>query len=348
MLKIVLYPFAILYDIITRLRNFLYDTGRRGSIQFEANVIGVGNLTVGGTGKTPHIEYLIRLLKERYKVATLNRGYGRKTKGFLIANETSSASMLGDEPFQYYKKFGKEITVTVGEERALAIPYILMEREETNVILLDDAYQHRSVRPLLTILLSDFNRPFYEDVLLPAGRLRESRKGANRADIVIVSKCPDNLSDTQQSTIRKAISNYAKQGTPVFFTGINYGKPVSFCNKEIDIERRNIVLITGLANAKPITDYLNKSHKVSKHFEFPDHYNYKMNDIETIVSGFNILNENNDHVLITTEKDMVKLIDSSFKRSLEGVPLFYIPIEIYFLKEKDKFDELVFKKGILF
>jgi tetraacyldisaccharide 4'-kinase len=348
MLKIILYPFAILYDIITRLRNFLYDTGRRGSIQFEANVIGVGNLTVGGTGKTPHIEYLIRLLKDRYKVATLNRGYGRKTKGFLIADETSSASTLGDEPFQYYKKFGKEITVTVGEERALAIPYILMERENTNVILLDDAYQHRSVQPLLTILLSDFNRPFYEDVLLPAGRLRESRKGANRADIVIVSKCPDHLSDKQQSNIVKSISNYTKQGTPVFFTGINYGKPVSFWNKEIDIEGKCIVLITGLANAKPITDYVNKRYKVSKHFEFPDHYNYTMNDVKTIVSSFNILNYNNDHILITTEKDMVKLIDSSFKRSLEDVPVFYIPIEIYLIKDKEVFDALVVKKGILF
>lgn len=348
MLKILLYLFAILYDFITRVRNYLYDTGRRGSIQFEANIIGVGNLTVGGTGKTPHVEYLIRLLKDRYKVATLNRGYGRKTKGFLIADETSSALTLGDEPFQYYKKYGKEITVAVGEERALAIPSILMEREDTNVILLDDAYQHRSVRPLLTILLSDFNRPFYEDVLLPAGRLRESRKGANRADIVIVSKCPDNLADLEQSNTIKAISKYLKQDTPVFFTGINYGKPISFCNEDLDIEGRSVVLVTGLANAKPITDYIKGRYTLSKHFEFPDHYNYKMNDIESILSVFNRLNEKDGHVLITTEKDMVKLINYTFKKLLEAVPFFYIPIEIYFLKERNKFDEMVSKKGILF
>ena len=348
MLKILLYPLAILYDFITRVRNYLYDTGRRGSIQFEANIIGVGNLTVGGTGKTPHVEYLIRLLKDRYKVATLNRGYGRKTKGFLIADETSSALTLGDEPFQYYKKYGKEITVAVGEERALAIPSILMEREDTNVILLDDAYQHRSVRPLLTILLSDFNKPFYQDVLLPAGRLRESRKGANRADIVIVSKCPDKLSDSQQSESIKAISKYVKQETPVFFTGINYGKPISFLNEEIDIEGKSVILITGLANAKPVIDYIKGRYVLSKHFEFPDHYNYKTNDIESILSVFDVLNEKGSHVLITTEKDMVKLIDLAFEKLLEGIPILYIPIEIYFLKEKDKFDAVVFKKGIFF
>ena len=346
MLKIFLYPFAILYDAITRVRNYLYDTGRRGSVRFDINVIAVGNLTVGGTGKTPHIEYLIRLLKDRYKVATLNRGYGRKTKGFLIADESSSASSLGDEPFQYYKKYGKEITVAVGEERALAIPSILLEREETKVILLDDAYQHRAVQPLLTILLSDFNRPFYEDVLLPAGRLRESRKGAKRADIIVVSKCPDKLSEAQQLDIIKAIKQYAKKEIPVFYTGINYGKPICFSDASVDIIGKKVVLITGLANAKPIKEYIQTNYELTKHIEFPDHYNYKVKDVEHIASLYNELKET--HIIITTEKDMVKLVNPDFKELLKNVPVFYIPIEVYFLKEKEKFEELILAKGVMF
>jgi tetraacyldisaccharide 4'-kinase len=348
MFKILLYPFAVLYDLITRVRNYLYNTGRRGSIQFDANVISVGNLTIGGTGKTPHIEYLIRILKNHYKVATLSRGYGRKTKGFRLADENSSASSLGDEPFQYYKKFGKEIAVAVGEERALAIPSILMEKEETQVILLDDAYQHRSVRPLLNILLSDYNKPFYEDFLLPAGRLRESRRGANRADLIVVSKCPNNLSQPQQLEITKAVSKYTKSNTPVFFTGIKYGLPIDFSDKQYTTIGRKIVLVTGLANAKPLVEYVKQNYTLSKHFEYPDHFDYKSTDVMSICSAFNILNKQNDHILMTSEKDMVKLINPMFKDIISRVPFFYLPIEIYFLKDREKFDELIGKKGIIF
>lgn len=348
MLKILLFPFALLYDFITRVRNFLYDSGRRGSIQFDANIISVGNLTVGGTGKTPHIEYLIRLLKDRYKLATLSRGYGRKTKGFRLADENSSAHTLGDEPFQYYKKFGKEVTVAVGEERVLAIPSILMEREETKVILLDDAYQHRAVRPQLSILLSDFNRPFYKDHLLPYGRLRESRKGAERADLVVISKCPAGLSLTMQQGIAEAVSIYTKKDVPVFFTGLNYGKPVLFSDVGKEISFSKVVLLTGLANAKPLVEYIEKNYTLSKHLEYPDHYDYTEKRVEFIRSVFNMINKDQDHILITTEKDMVKLIAPEFKEMISGLPFFYVPIEVYFLKCKEKFDELVIRKGIIF
>lgn len=348
MLRVLLFPFSILYDLITRVRNYLYDTGRRGSVQFEANVIAIGNLTVGGTGKTPHVEYLIRLLKDRYKVATLSRGYGRKTKGFRLADESSSAKTLGDEPYQYFRKFGKEIVVAVGEERALAVPSILLEHPEVKVILLDDAYQHRSVRPLLNILLSDYNRPFYEDYLLPSGRLRESRKGANRADAVIVTKCPDLISFTEKENIQNHLSKYIHKEVPVFFTGIKYGTPVKVFTGEASWQGKKIVLFTGLANAKPLVEYLKTNYALAEHLSFSDHHDYKEADIEVILATFNSLNKNQDHILMTTEKDMVKFFELPLKNKLERVPFFYIPIEIYFLEGKEKFDSLVHKKGIIF
>jgi tetraacyldisaccharide 4'-kinase len=193
-LRILLLPVAWLYEGITRLRNWLYDKGYKKSTSFPLPVISVGNLTVGGTGKTPHVEYLVRLLKDQRQLVTLSRGYGRQTKGFLIADEQANAATIGDEPMQFYQKFGHQIKVAVGEKRVPAIEQILRLYPKTEIILLDDAFQHRAVRPCFSILLSDYHRPFYTDFVLPAGRLRESRKGAGRADAVIFSKCPQNLS----------------------------------------------------------------------------------------------------------------------------------------------------------
>lgn len=348
MLKIILFPFSALYDLITRFRNYLYDIGKRPSIQFEANVISVGNLTVGGTGKTPHIEYLIRLLKDQYKVATLSRGYGRKTKGFRLADENSSAAILGDEPFQYYRKFGQDITVAVGEERALAIPMILYERPGTKVILLDDAYQHRAVRPLLSILLSDFNRPFYKDSLLPSGRLRESRTGAKRADAVIVSKCPDDLDLNSQQKIYQNILPYIENATPVFFTGIRYGKPLPVFGTTESWQGKKLILFTGLANAAPLIKYLEATYSLSAHLQFSDHQDYKEEDCKKILQTVERYNSNKDHILLTTEKDMVKFYEQGLKAKFEKLPFFYLPMEVYFLNKKEKFDALILEKGILF
>ncbi|HSZ25353.1 MAG TPA: tetraacyldisaccharide 4'-kinase [Cytophagaceae bacterium] len=348
MFKFFLYPFAFLFDGVTRARNYLYETGRRGSVKFEANVIAVGNLTVGGTGKTPHVEYLIRLLNQNYKIATLSRGYGRKTKGFLLADKNSTALSIGDEPFQYYKKFGEELTVAVGEERALAIPSILFEKPDTQVIILDDAYQHRAVRPLLSILLSDYNRPFYKDFLMPMGRLRESRKGANRADVVLITKCPHNLSEKEQQDIRTEVRKYTKKDTPIYFTGIHYAKPICMLDGTLSLIDKKVVLLTGLANPKPFIEYVRKTYTLIKHIEFPDHYIYRASDLKSIIETFDRLNKNKDHVLLTTEKDWVKLITPLFQTMLAEVPLFYIPIEVYFLNEKTSFDALVLKNGIAF
>ena len=348
MLKILLFPFALLYDLVTAVRNYLYDTGKRNSVKFEANVISVGNLTVGGTGKTPHVEYLIRLLKGTYKVATLSRGYGRKSKGFIIADKMSNASIIGDEPYQYYNKFGNEIIVTVGEDRVIAIPSLLMERPETEVILLDDAYQHRGVRPLLNILLSDYNRPFYEDCLMPAGRLRESRKGANRADIVVVTKCPQDISKEKEERIAISINKFTKKSTPIFYSSISYGTPLAVFNKNYTYENKKVLLFTGLANPMPFEEYIKQKFEVSEHLAFKDHYFYKLDDILGIIEKFNIHNVNDDHILMTTEKDMVKLLQEDIKNNLLELPIFYIPIEVYLLKDKKEFDDLIITKGVIY
>ncbi|MEL7146090.1 MAG: tetraacyldisaccharide 4'-kinase, partial [Bacteroidota bacterium] len=224
--KWLLFPFAVLYDLITRLRNHLYNIEYYKSFEFQTNVISVGNLTVGGTGKTPMIEYLIRLLRDQYGLATLSRGYGRKTRGFLQGDfDQTKVHDIGDEPFQYLLKFHDKVGIFVGEERAWAIPGILMERPGTEVILLDDAYQHRTVLPSLSILMTRYDRLFSADFLMPMGRLREARKGASRADAVVVSKCPFNF---DEKAIIEDIRKYIAPSIPVFFTSVAYGAAMSF------------------------------------------------------------------------------------------------------------------------
>ena len=193
MLKFLLYPFSLLYGLITDFRNVLFDKGFKSQTGFDIPIINVGNLTVGGTGKSPQIEYLIRLLADTYQVASLSRGYGRKTKGYILADEHANAEQIGDEPMQFFQKFGSKISVVVSEKRVEGVQQLLQEKPTTELILLDDAYQHRYITPSFNILLMDYHRPFYEDLTFPAGRLRERRRGANRADCIVVSKCPENL-----------------------------------------------------------------------------------------------------------------------------------------------------------
>ena len=204
LLRWLFFPVSILYGLAMRFRNHLYDIGKKPQVEFDRVVISVGNLSMGGTGKTPMVEYLIRLLKADYKLATLSRGYRRKTRGYRMANAEDNAITIGDEPFQYYRKFGNEISVCVGEERVIAIPSAIMENEDIELFLLDDAYQHRKVARDFNILLSDYNQPFYTDYILPTGDLREPRKGAKRADCVIVTKCPDALKRARKNRYCKA------------------------------------------------------------------------------------------------------------------------------------------------
>ena len=334
-LRILLFPFAILYDAVTRFRNHLFDLGNKPSFEFDTNVIAVGNLSVGGTGKTPMIEYLIRLLSKQYKLTTLSRGYGRKTKGFRIANGSDSPKSLGDEPFQLFNKF-KDVHVAVGEERALAIPEIIHNVEGNELILLDDAYQHRYVKPNLNILLTDYSEPFYNDFVLPSGRLREARKGADRADIVIVTKCPDALNDQKMLEVSSQITRYSRKNVPIFFSKVLYADPIAITKNTIWNE--NIILFTGLANNNSIVNYIDQKYTLIDTLTFSDHHNYTESDFNKLKS---VYESNKPCILLTTEKDMVKLISPEIKVKIDSLPLFYLPIKTEFLKNGEVFDELV-------
>ena len=333
-LTALLFPFAVVYDAITSARNRLYDLSLRPSASFDVPVISVGNLSVGGTGKTPMVEHLIRLLSNSYRVATLSRGYKRRTKGFRIAKAGDTALTLGDEPFQFFSKFQDKITVTVGEERALAISTILQESPEVNVILLDDAFQHRRVRPNFQILLTVYGNLFFDDLLLPAGRLRESKTGAKRADVVVVTKCPDTLQEEEMISIEKSIHQYTPK--PVFFTTIHYGAPVSLSSKSGEPDK-NIVLVTGLADAAPLKKYLAQNNTIVHHFEFEDHHNFSETELKRIVE----LAKEKKADIITSEKDATKLGSPEFDGYVKTAAWFYIPIEIGFVKSGRDFDEMV-------
>jgi tetraacyldisaccharide 4'-kinase len=332
MLRILLYPFAILYDLATSVRNELYNRGSKPSSSFDVPVISVGNLAVGGTGKTPMVEYLVRLLGGRYRVATLSRGYGRSSSGFIIASPGEDARRLGDEPLQLYRKYGDRISVAVGEDRALAIPMILQECENTEVIILDDAFQHRRVRPSFQVLLTDFHRPFFDDVLLPAGRLRESRKGASRADVVVVTKSPAVLAPEKMMELEDHIRQYTN--VPVFFSTIIYGAPISFSGSAIP-PSDDVIVVTGIANDTAFLNYLRDHYTVAGHQRFADHHSYTSADLKAIVADA----VKHKACVVCTEKDFVKI--EAFREMFGGISFFYIPILAEFIKNGKEFDEMV-------
>jgi tetraacyldisaccharide 4'-kinase len=327
-----LFPFAVVYDVITSIRNRLYDTGIKPAACFDVPVVSVGNLSVGGTGKSPMIEYLVRLLSSEWMVATLSRGYGRKTKGIRIATKDDNATTLGDEPFQFYRKFKGKVVVSVGEERALAIPYLMHEYPDIGVILLDDAFQHRRVRPSFQILLTDFNKLFVKDFLLPAGRLRESKRGAARADVIIVTKCPAHVTDDEMIAIEGAIRKYSSKA--VFFTRISYGNILSV-TESAPYKPQRIILVTGIANPKPLEEYLRHNYDLLHHISFADHHVYSPADQVKICQAAAKANA----VVVTTEKDVVKMDPRVFRD--ERVALHYLPIEMEFMKNGKEFDEMV-------
>jgi len=331
-LTIILYPFSILFDAVTSIRNRLYDSGVRPSARFEVPLIGVGNLSVGGTGKTPMIEYLIRLLGDQFKVATLSRGYGRKTKGMIIASEKENAVTIGDEPMQFYNKFGRKAVVAVGEERVLAIPYILDQHPDVNLILLDDAFQHRRVQPSFQILLTDYHNLFVNDYLLPAGRLRESKSGASRADVIVVTKCPPTISDDEMIAIESSIRRYSRKA--VFFTKICYGNVLPYSSVS-PYKPEKVILVSGIANPQPMEEYLAKNYRVVRRYNFPDHHAYSAGDLQNICEAA----AREQAAVITTEKDLVKMDAGIFMKM--SVFLYYLPIEIEFLKNGKEFDEMV-------
>ena len=341
LLTFLAFPLAAAYGAVTGLRNRLYNSGLRRSTRFTVPVISVGNLSAGGTGKTPHIEYLLRLLNGTYKTAVLSRGYKRKTTGFLQAGPNASAESIGDEPMQFYTKFGSHTVVAVCADRAEAIPRILFENEGTEVILLDDAFQHRRVSPGLNILLTDYAAPFWRDYILPAGMLRESRAGAIRASCIIITKCPPSLSLAEQNQLKQEAARYAAAGTPIFFSGFRYAAPVSLYNPlPLGLNPgQNVLLFAGLARPKPFQHYANETFSVRGSRFFADHYAYSPSDLAQLAAEAN--QSAPGTALLCTEKDAVKLQNPEMQQALAGVPLYYLPVEVYFLVGGPEFDELV-------
>jgi tetraacyldisaccharide 4'-kinase len=328
LLRKLLFPFAILYGLITSIRNFLFDKGILKSYSFDLPVIAVGNLSVGGTGKTPQIEYLIRLLSDKYKIATLSRGYKRQSKGFILAQANSNATLLGDEPFQFYKKFAT-IQVAVDADRKNGIEQLLSLPEKPEVILLDDAFQHRKVKAGFYILLTSYGDLYSDDFMLPTGNLRESRSGAERANVIIVTKCPFNLSLDKQNAIKNRLK--VAENQELYFTFIAYEEFIYGENRKInvnEIQSAAKLLVAGIAKPEPFFAYLQDTNDVC--LSFSDHHNFTDKDILEIKN----LAQNN--IIITTEKDYVRL-----KGSLPSEQLFYLPIQSSFVSGSENFDSVI-------
>jgi tetraacyldisaccharide 4'-kinase len=325
--------------LITTSRNYLFDAGILKSTKFEIPIINIGNIRVGGTGKTPHVEYLIEKLKSEFKIATLSRGYGRETRGFEEADEDCDARLIGDEPLQLFKKYGSEVKVTVCEDRVLAVPEILKRHSNTNLILLDDAFQHRYIKPSLNILLTTFQNPFYKDFLLPSGLLRESAFSSKRADIIIVSKCPNNLTENEneKDKISRIIRTFAGRKNSIYFSSIGYKHLVAFNEGEYNLEGAEVLLVSGLANAKNFREFVTSKFNVQKEMHFKDHYDFYSYDIETIIKW---LENHANGILICSEKDYVKLNDQRFSKLFGGKKAFYLPIEVIIENEVEFIEEV--------
>lgn len=338
LLRYLLWPFTLLYGTAVWLRNRLYDAGFMSSVSFDIPVIAVGNLSVGGTGKTPHIEYLIRLLQYEYKVATMSRGYKRKTRGFLLADTTTNALHIGDEPMQYHLKF-PELVVSVAEDRMTGIPSLLLRCPQTEVVLLDDAYQHRSVKAGLNILITDASRPFYQDYILPYGRLREGRAAYQRADIIIVSKCAPDLSAAEAAQIQSAIQPLVHQ--KVFFSTIQYGAAYYFrAQTAADFKGKNVLLITGIARPEPLVAHIEQQAQKVHLLQYPDHHFFTERNFEEIKET--VRNWHNDCVIVTTEKDATRLCLRPALSEAIPVPIIVLPIEVrILLGQQNEFDTSV-------
>lgn len=343
--SIFLLPWGWLYGVIMQVRNFLYDRGIQKTCAFDRAVISVGNLTVGGTGKTPCIEYLVRLLKEQLYIAVLSRGYKRTTQGFRVANAYDTVLTIGDEPFQLYSKFASSgrVRIAVAEDRVQGINKLLAIAPGTQAILLDDGFQHRSVKPHLNILLTDFHRPFFADYVLPTGRLREPRQSAHRADVVLVTKCPDPMPKAAQEYFQHHIRKYCRNQPPppIFFTRIRYGSPIRVGKEQTKPFAEHILLVTGIADPTPLVRYVAQHYQLIQHMAFKDHHAFTAQDIQKILSVF-------DHIgckeqcLLTTEKDSVRLLHTSLQSMLQHIPVFYLSIAMEFVEGEEVFNQLIF------
>ncbi|NNF34400.1 MAG: tetraacyldisaccharide 4'-kinase [Saprospiraceae bacterium] len=335
--KILLFPFTMLYGMVISMRNLMYDAGLLKSTRFSIPIISVGNLSIGGAGKTPHIEFLIEHLRPYLNIATLSRGYKRKTKGFRMANLNDNALTIGDEPLQYRRKY-RDIIVSVSESRTLAIPLILKQAPGTQVVLLDDAFQHRAIVPGLNVLLTTYDQPFTRDILLPAGRLREYSDSYKRADIIIVSKCPEEISEQNRAEIIKEINLLDRQR--LYFTKYHYHNPYSFFNPSSRIKLSNdadVILVSAIANTAYLRQHLDNEVASVHELEYEDHHIFLERDIEYMEQVY-INRESSNKIILTTEKDAMRLElhrDLIYKKKL---PVYVLPVEVSFLfDQKDEF-----------
>ncbi|MCB7481105.1 tetraacyldisaccharide 4'-kinase [Christiangramia sediminis] len=325
-LRKLLYPFSVLYHTITGTRNILYDQNILQSRSYDLPVICVGNLNTGGTGKSPMIEYLLSILTEDYKTATLSRGYKRESKGFRLVELQDSAILTGDEPLQFKNKYPQSI-VAVDANRREGIAKLL--KYSPDVVLLDDAFQHRKVEAGFNILLTAYGDLYVNDLLLPGGNLRESASGAGRADVIVVTKCPEDLSETEMEKIEKQLKPLSHQ--KVFFTAISYSEKVFSEERSLEfgnIKTEDFMLVTGIANPEPLLKYIQEKGLDLKHLQFPDHHNFTEKELKKLQDLPRIL---------TTEKDYMRL-----KGRISTDKLFYLPIQVNFLRNREDFNSKIF------
>lgn len=330
--RIVLLPFSLIYGGIVWLRNRLYDWGVFEKVSFNLPIICVGNLSMGGTGKSPMVELLLQYLTPSFKTATLSRGYKRKTKGYVLANEQSTALEIGDEPLVFHLKF-PQAAVAVGESRVEAIPQLLQDRNDTEVVILDDAFQHRAIEAGFNILLTEYGNLFTRDFFLPTGDLRDEISSAKRAQVIVVTKCPAHLSQSEAESIRKAISPLVHQ--KLFFTSIAYETPFHILDPSKKLELHTdmeLLLVTGIANAQPLEKYILERVFTYEKLSYNDHHIFTIDDMREIEKNFESLHAS-EKLILTTEKDAVRLI--KFGSSIEHLPLYVIPIRPRFLFEKE-------------
>jgi len=320
-LRLLLLPFSLIYGCITGLRNFLYNRSILKSFFIPKKSICVGNLAVGGTGKTPHVAFLVDFLKNEYQISILSRGYGRKTKGYIEATNNSLSSEIGDEPKLYKLRYKNDVNVTVCEKREVGIKEIQKKHPHNDLIILDDAFQHRAVKAEMNLLLTDFSKLYTSDFMLPSGTLREWSIGAKRAQLVIVTKSPENLSEIDKKRIVKKLKRTAKN---TYFSSIEYGAIISF--NDLKLRAKKYLLVTGIANPHPLLKHLRNLYDVEL-LQFPDHYTFTKKDIEDIHQKFDTFVEA-DKVIITTEKDYMRLSELINKTKINDYPWFYQSISI--------------------
>ena len=324
---ILLKPLSVLYGIGVGLRNKLFDLGIFHSHKCDLTTISVGNITVGGTGKTPHAEYLLEYLSKRVSTAYLSRGYKRSTTGFKIADEKSTASTIGDEAYQIYRKF-ENVTVAVDGNRVNALKKLQQHKAEPKVVVLDDAYQHRKLHPDLNILLIDYNRLTYRDLMLPLGELRESSENTDRADIIIFTKCPDTMQPVDMLSTRTQINPFPYQ--TLYYTSLSYGEPKGlFADKKIELYGKEVLLVTGIAQPQHLHKHLKQYASLITALKYPDHHRFTSYDIQEIAEDYEGL-ANGNRVIITTEKDAARLISMEIPESIKN-DIYTIGIEIEFL-----------------